>query len=98
VELATLSSELEAAWVAVAVAAEDYTRALVVQEEAEARAEAAAARAEVAAAELDEAKVELGRVAQETYRSGGALDGAVLLLSAQGFEDYVARSTAIDRV
>lgn len=97
-KLAELSASLDAAWVAVAVAGEEYTRALVEQDAAQTRADEAAERSELAAQEVQAARSELGRIAQEAYRSGGSLDSAVVLLAADGFEDYVARSAALERM
>ena len=97
-ELAAQSAVLDDAWTAVAIAAEDYTEALVAQEEADATAADAAERSRRAAQEAEAARDDLGRIALAAHRSGGSLDGVAVLLSADGLEDYVARSTAIDRL
>ena len=97
-ELAATTAAVDDAWQAVAVAAEDYTRALVAQEEADAAADKAQERAAEAAELLEEARADLGRIALAAHRSGGSLDGVAVLLSAEGMADYVARSTAIERL
>lgn len=97
-QLAEQSAALDQAWVAVAQAAEDYTVAIVARDAADAAADEAEQRAERAAAEVEEARAELGAIALEAYRSGGALDSLGAMLSSDGYEDYVARSTAIDQM
>jgi cell wall-associated NlpC family hydrolase len=97
-ELAATAAAVEDAWQAVAVAAEDHTEALVAQDEADVAADEAQMRSVAAAELLEEARAELGRIALEAHRSGGSLDGVAVLLSADGMEDYVARSTAIERL
>lgn len=97
-ELAQQSAALDAAWVAVATAAEDYTGAVVAQDAAQAAAADAAERSARADEQAEEARAELGRIALEASRSGGSLDGVAVLLSADGYEDFVARSTAIDQI
>ena len=97
-ELAATSAAVDDAWQAVAVAAEDHTEALVAQDEAVAAAGEARERSVAAAELLEEARAELGRIALEAHRSGGSLDGVAILLSADGMADYVARSTAIERL
>ena len=97
-ELAQQSAALDAAWVAVATAAEDYTGAVVAQDAAQAAAADAAERSAQADEQVEEARAELGRIALEANRSGGSLDSVAVLLSADGYEDFVARSTAIDQI
>ena len=97
-ELAQQSAALDAAWVAVATAAEDYTGAVVAQDAAQAAAADAAERSARADEQAEEARAELGQIALEASRSGGSLDGVAVLLSADGYEDFVARSTAIDQI
>ena len=97
-ELAQQSAALDAAWVAVATAAEDYTGAVVAQDAAQAAAADAAERSARADGQVEEARAALGRIALEANRSGGSLDGVAVLLSADGYEDFVARSTAIDQI
>jgi cell wall-associated NlpC family hydrolase len=97
-ELAAQSAAVDDAWQAVAVAAEDYTEALVAQGEADGLAARAAERSAAAAAELEEARDELGRIALAAHRSGGSLDEVAVLLSADDMADYVERSTAIERL
>lgn len=97
-QLAEQSAALDQAWVAVAQAAEDYTVAIVARDAADAAADEAQRRAEAAAAAVEEARADLGAIALEAYRSGGALDSLGAMLSSDGYEDYVARSTAIDQM
>ncbi len=97
-ELAQQSAALDAAWVAVATAAEDYTGAVVAQDAAKAAAADAAERSAQADDQVEEARAELGQIALEANRSGGSLDSVAVLLSADGYEDFVARSTAIDQI
>lgn len=98
VALATQSAALETAWTAVAAAAEDYNEAVGARDEATARSEEAAAQAAAAAEEAEAARDELGQIALQAYRSGGTLDGLGAFLSADGFEDLVARRTAMDQL
>ena len=97
-ELAQQSAALDVAWVAVATAAEDYTGAVVAQDAAQAAAADAAERSARADGQVEEARAELGQIALEANRSGGSLDSVAVLLSADGYEDFVARSTAIDQI
>lgn len=97
-ELAQQSAALDEAWVAVAQAAEDYTTAVVSRDAAVAAAAEAERRATAAADDVEQARAELGAIALEAYRSGGALDSIGAMLSSDGYEDYVARSAAIDQV
>lgn len=97
-QLAEQSAALDQAWVAVAQAAEDYTVAIVARDAADAAADEAQHRAQAAAAAVEEARADLGAIALEAYRSGGALDSLGAMLSSDGYEDYVARSTAIDQM
>jgi cell wall-associated NlpC family hydrolase len=96
--LAEQAAARDAAWVAVATAAETYTQALVDADAAEATAASTAERAATADADVEEARAELGQIALEAHRAGGSLDDVAVLLSADGYEDFVARSTAIDQM
>lgn len=98
VEMARQSALLDDAWVQVSAAAEAYTRALVAQEEAEAEAALAARRHAAAQADVDAAREGLGELAMQAYRTGGAMGTAGAMLSAEGIEDLVHRSSAIDRL
>ncbi|WP_199425281.1 C40 family peptidase [Actinotalea solisilvae] len=98
VALATQSAALETAWTDVAAAAEDYTEAVGARDAATARSEEAAAQAAAAAEDAEVARDELGQIALQAYRSGGTLDGLGAFLSADGFEDLVARRTAMDQL
>lgn len=96
--LAQQSAVLDEAWVVVAQAAEDYTAAVVAAEEADAAAAEAQRRADAAAAEVERARGELGALALEAYRSGGSLDALGAMLTSDGYDDYVARSAAINQI
>lgn len=98
VALAAQSAELEGAWTAVAAAAEDYNEAVATRDAAAVRAQETAAQAAAAAQEAEAARDELGKIALQAYRSGGSLDGIGAFLSADGFEDLVARRTAMDQL
>lgn len=98
VALATEAASVEDAWTDVAMAAEDYTEALVARDAAVQDAERTAAQAAAAALDAEVARGELGEIAMQVYRSGGSLDGLTSLLSAEGFEDLVARTTAMEQL
>ena len=98
VELATQSAALDTAWTAVAAAAEGYTQALVDSEVAATAAAQAADREAAAAVEVETARDELGVIAMQAYRSGGSLDGLGALLSADGFDDLIARTAAMEQL
>ncbi|WP_372593191.1 C40 family peptidase [Actinotalea sp.] len=97
-DLAVQQQELASAWTAVDAAGEAYTQAIVDRDAAEAASLDAAARLEEANRLQEVARAELGTIALEAYRSGGSMDGMSALLSADGLEDYAARSAAIDRL
>lgn len=96
--LAEQSAALDQAWVAVEAAAEDYAAAMEAQDAADAAAQVAADRAARADELMAAAHEDLGRIALEANRSGGGLDAFAALLSADGYEDFVARSAAMDQV
>jgi cell wall-associated NlpC family hydrolase len=98
VRLAEQSAVLDRAWLAAGVAGERYTRAVVARDQALAEAEVAADRAARAQEDVEAARDELGRIALEANRSGGDLDELAVLLSADGYQDFVARSTAIEQL
>lgn len=98
IQLAQHAATLDQAWTVVAAAGEDYTEALVAQQAAEQAAADATERHAVAQVEMAGARQELGTIALQAYRSGGAMDSLGALLSADGFEDLVARTTALDRL
>ncbi|MBX9245698.1 hypothetical protein ICW40_12885, partial [Actinotalea ferrariae] len=98
VALAGQSAAVETAWAEVAAAAEDYNEAVAARDAAAQRSQEAAAQAAAAAEEAEAARDELGRIALQAYRSGGSLDGLGAFLSADGFEDLVARRTAMDQL
>jgi cell wall-associated NlpC family hydrolase len=97
-ELAAGTAERDSAWTAVGAAAEDYDEAVVERDAAAVASVEAARRQEDAAREVEEARAVLGRLALEAYRSGGSLDGLGALISADGFEDLIARTSAMNRL
>jgi cell wall-associated NlpC family hydrolase len=46
---------------------------------------------------LDDARADLAQVAMEAYRAGGGFGSLEAILSADGFDDVIVRSEAIDR-
>ncbi|EYR61772.1 hypothetical protein N866_17300, partial [Actinotalea ferrariae CF5-4] len=78
--------------------AEDYAAATVARDEARQAAQDAADRELAAQAELEAARGGLGALAMEAYRSGGAMDALGAFLSADGFEDLLARTEAVERL
>ncbi|WP_155859347.1 NlpC/P60 family protein [Cellulomonas sp. KRMCY2] len=97
-ELAAQSATLDTAWGAVAAAAEDYAQATVTRDAAALEAADAAEREASAAEAVEAARSELGAIAMQAYRSGGSMDGLGAMLSADGFEDLVDRTDAMDRL
>ena len=97
-ELAVQQSELDAAWTAVDAAGEAYTQAIVDRDDA--RAASALAHTQLASAtrQQEAARADLGTIALEAYRSGGSMDGMSALLSADGLDDFQARTTAIGKL
>lgn len=98
VRLAEQAAAVDEAWTAVEAAGEDYAGAIETRDRAAVAADAAADRAARANEQMEAARVELGRIAQEANRSSGGLSNVAALLSADGYEDYVARSGAIDQL
>ena len=97
-QLAADGAALETAWTAVAGAAEAYTQALVDRDAAAEAAVQAQEREAAAALDVEAARTELGAIALQAYRSGGSLDGLGVLLSADGYDDLVERTAAMDRL
>lgn len=98
VELASLTAAQDAAWQTVQAAGEDYAAALELAEATRAAAEAAQARSAEADADREVARSELGTVAMGAHRSGGTMAQLGAMLDADGFEDLVQRSAALDRL
>lgn len=98
VQLAAQTAAVDAAWEQVAAAGEAYTQALVDQRVAADAADRAEAQEAAAQAELDKARDALGTIAKHAYRSGGAMDTLGALLSADGYEDLVQRTSAVERI
>lgn len=97
-ELAAASAVADTAWHAVSAAAEDYAAATVARDEARVAAQDAADRERAAQVELETARDGVAALAMEAYRSGGAMDTLGAFLSADGFEDLLARTEAVERL
>ncbi len=97
-ELAVQQADLDAAWTAVGAAGEAYVQATVDRDEAQATSRDAAAQLDRAQAQQEAARSDLGAIALEAYRSGASMDGVSALMSADDLTDYLARSTAIDKL
>lgn len=80
-----------------ALAADVYTEAQDKADKAAEDAKRARDRADAAGEELDQARAELGAVAQSMYQNGGSLGSLEAILSADGFEDVVSRTQALDQ-
>ncbi|MFC7407077.1 C40 family peptidase [Georgenia alba] len=99
IELASVAAQAEEARVRAQIANEQYLRAQVALDEAEARAEEAQAQADAAAEEVDAARTELGQIGAALYRDGSAtLSGAMPYLSSHSFSEAMARQETLDRL
>lgn len=98
VRLAELSTRAETTQIAVQQAGEAYAQAQADLAEAEAAAQQASDQYADAAEKLEAARATLVAIAREAARSGGSMDTVQALLSADGFQDVVARSEALSQV
>src|SRR5450830_1792337 len=98
VRLAQQSVERDAAVVAVQVAGEKYAQAESDRLAAADAATEAAARSAAADAQAETARRSLVAIARQTARSGGSMDTIEAVLSADGFQQVVDRSTALAHV
>lgn len=98
VRLAELSTQSQTAGITVAKAGEDYAQAQADLADAQQTAQEAAAQSAAAAEQFESARATLVAIAREAARSGGSMDTVQALLSADGFEDVVARSEALSHV
>lgn len=96
--LAQLSTQADAAEVAVQQAAEDYAQAQADLADAQQAAADAGTQYDEAAEKFASARSTLVAIAREAARSGGSMDTVQALLSADGFQDVVARSEALEHV
>jgi cell wall-associated NlpC family hydrolase len=92
-----LEAAAHAADVAARVAADEYAQAKATSDLAEQELQAASKRAVEAQAALDDARADLAQIAMEAYRAGGSFGSFEAIMSADGFDDVVVRSEAIDR-
>ncbi len=97
-ELARANGELEALRVDAAKAVEAYNGAVVVLAEVTEEAVALRNEAAEAAVQLAESREVLGRFAADTYRSGGPLAAATMVLDAKGPQGLLDRLNVIDAI
>src|SRR5690625_3438534 len=98
VAMADQSSRLDAITVDAMVAREDHVEAVVALEKREEEADTAQTQAAAAADKAEEARKNLARVALQAGRSGTSLTQLEAFVTADGFENVVARSEAYDLV
>jgi len=94
VELARLSTVNDQATISVQSAAETYLAASEKLAAAQAQASASQASAASARADLETARHEVTAIALQAYRSGGSMGVLEAVLSADGYQDVVARTAA----
>lgn len=92
-----LEQAAHAADAAARLAADEYAQAKSIADLAQRELEAATERAAEAAAALEEARADLAEIAMEAYRQGGSFGSMEAIMSADGFDDVIIRSEAIDR-
>lgn len=92
-----LERAMEEAEVAVYTAQEAYTQAQWENIEAQRQLFAANNRADEAEQQLEDARSDLAVIAMLSYREGGTSGSFEAILTADGFEDVIVRSEAIDR-
>src|SRR5690625_1337328 len=98
VAMADQSSRLDSITVDAMVAREDHVDAVIVLEDREAEAEEAQTQAAAAAEKAEDARKNPARVALQAGRSGTSLTQLEAFVTADGFENVVARSEAYDLV
>lgn len=98
VRLAELSTRADAAEIAVQQAGEAYAQAQADLATAQQAAQLASDQYDQAAQKFADARATLVAIAREAARSGGSMDTVEALLSADGFQDVVARSEGLSRV
>jgi len=94
VELARLSTVSDQATISVQSAAETYLAASEKLTAAQAQASTSQASAASAQADLETARQEVTAIALQAYRSGGSMGVLEAVLSADGYQDVVARTAA----
>ena len=98
VQLAQQSAARDAAEANAAIAGEDYVRAEQDRIDAASAATRAGVLLESANAQMETSRRTLVAIALAAARSSGAIDGVQAFLSADGFDEVVARSTALSRM
>ena len=98
VQLAQQSAARDAAEAKAAIAGEDYVRADQDRIDAASAATRAGVLLEAADAQMETSRRTLVAIALAAARSSGAIDGVQAFLSADGFDEVVARSTALSRM
>lgn len=98
VQLASLNVTLDDAWVAALLAGEEYLLAQAAVETAAADAAATQSQLDGALAQMEVSRRTLAGIAIEQYRSGGAMQGLQAVLSADGLEEVVERTNALEVV
>jgi cell wall-associated NlpC family hydrolase len=98
VRLAQLSVQRDAAAVAVERAGQVYAQAQETQQAATDAATRAAAQSVGAAAQAESARRMLVAIARESARSGGSIDTIEAVLSSDGIQQVVDRTTALSQV
>lgn len=94
VELARLSTVSDQATISVESAAETYLAASEKLTAAQAQASTSQASAASARTDLETARQEVTAIALQAYRSGGSMGVLEAVLSADGYQDVVARTAA----
>ncbi|MBN2176457.1 MAG: C40 family peptidase [Demequinaceae bacterium] len=92
-----LEKAMEDAEVAVYTAQEEYTQTQWENIEAQRQLFAANNRADEAERALEDARDDLAVLAMASYREGGSLGSFEAIMTADGFEDVIVRSEALDR-
>ncbi|MCJ7827140.1 MAG: NlpC/P60 family protein [Demequinaceae bacterium] len=95
--IVSLEKAMEAAEVAVYTAQEEYTQAQWENIEAQRQLFAANNRADEAERALGDARADLAIIAMLSYREGGSFGAFEAIMTADGFEDVIVRSEALDR-
>jgi cell wall-associated NlpC family hydrolase len=98
VRLAQLSVQRDAAVVEVEKAGEVYAQAQETQQAATDAATQAAAQSAAAATQAESARRMLVAIARESSRSGGSMDAIQAVLSSDGIQQVVDRTTALSQV
>ncbi len=92
-QLDRAAAKVEAADIALSTAAEDYDSARIELAERRRAAQTAAEVAARAGSRLSGAQQEVGKLAAQTYRSGGSLASLDVLLSPSGPDDVLERAS-----